>query len=471
MLKAAGLRLVARGAARRARRGSSQRQDSLERTAAGGVAGRGARAARGLFEFLHAQLGTEAARSADRRGFVGAVLRWAGVTGSAGRSEVCEKTARAAGMLAAAALPGILEYSRGVLIVRLHRFLRFAAGLAEVASVTPDVLSAAWVNAQKAAEPAQSGASAKGTIFGRGSKGSHGGRSGPMGSAASSDEARTDAASGLGCASPSPAEEAGAGPATPPASADDARDGSAPGRRGDPFGEQQTPTASRWARGAPAYCAEVFERLHELNPGTHDLGPVADVQPFLALARQLLERLALADAELAGGEYVYPTEAQARALAGDVRRVHRAGRLRQIGGRWTVQIAANPVLKLEDVESVIDRRPVSARMQRCLERMGAPARWIREMGQGEAERLFAAIGLQVERFRCPRLDARAGRSYRWRTSVVSRRPDQQHSLRAKILALGLDWARFEAACRAGAAAAPDVETAVLWARYTGVPHA
>lgn len=471
MLRLGGLRLAERNTAARVRRGSSSRQDELELVAAAGVKGRGAWAARRLIDFIRAQLGTDAVRLADRRVSVAAALSWAGVTGVAGRAKVCAKTASAAGRLAAAALPWIIGYDRGVLTIRLHRFLRFAAGLAEVASITPTVLSAAWVNSQKAAEPSQSGSSAKRTVSERGSKGSHGGRSGPMGSAASSDEARADTASGLGGASPSPAEEAGASSDTPPASAGEPRVRSAPGHRADPFGQQQTPTASRWAREAPAYCAEVFERLHLLTPGTHDLGPVADVQPVLVLARRLLERLALADAEIAGGEYVYPTEAQARVLAGDVRRVYRAGRFRQIGGRWTVKIAANPVLRLEEVEPVTDRRPVSARMQRCLERWGVPLRWIREMGQGEAERLFAAIGLQVQHYRCPRLDVRQGRTYRWRTSVVKRRPDQMHTVCSKILALGLDWTRFEAACRAGVRASLDVETAVLWTRYTGVPHA
>lgn len=445
------------------------------------MSGRGAWAARHLLDHLRGLLGSAALEEADRRASAGGILAWAGVHGIGGRSEVCERTAGAALRLVARVLPGVVTFQRGIASIRLRHFTRFAAGLAEVASITPEILAAAWSKARLADEPAESAATDQGTLSGAPYRSTHAGKPEQYGAADPSDEASTEstpAACGLGCASPAPAEEAGARPAVSPARAADALlffDGATPcqpeGARARPS-DRILPTCSRWMFQAPPVARDLIAGGLQggLRPGQVEIGAVAGRQPFLELARELLSREALRAAQASDdGVVEQASETTVRGVASELRRLARAGRLDRRGGRWLIELGANPVLELEQIESAGEARLASRKMRARLEQLGVPIEWAREMGHEEARRLHFALGFKVDTLRCPKLEVR-GERYSWRRTVVRpRRAAPQMGVRSKIRALGHTWSKFEQACRAGSAPAPDVALAVAVTSYTGRP--
>lgn len=448
MLDAARLRLADKNrAARASGPGLSGRTTAAAATATAGLAGRGSRAARHFLDFLRSLLGTDAVAdiyNADPAD----LLRKAGVRGIGGRAEVCERTASAAFHKLAVALPEIFTVTARGVSIRLRRVLRFAAGLGEVASITPAVVRAAWKTSM---ERALSGASAGVTLSGGGLRGTHARKLGLKGSAAQQPSSRPASVAGLGGAPAAPAEAAAASPAVSPASAGGAR-GRFP----------HLPSGSRWRWEAPIAGALIQEQ-HGLDAARRDIGPVGGRHPFVELAQTLLETAAQ-------GPDGVPAGLSVDDVAVELRRAGRLGRLVREGGRWIVCTAANPVLALQGVAMEVSPRPASARMRRHLVRAGVPADWARELGHEEARRLQFALDMEIHEHRCPRLEVAGRGRYEWRRVAVRRRSwGAGHSLRAKIEALGERWQAFEQASRGGVEASPAVQAAVAMTSYTGRP--
>lgn len=479
-LDGASIRLAERNAARKAStRGVSGRTREAAKRAAGGMSGRGARTARAFLRFLAGLLGTPALRDADRTADASTLLRWAGVRGLDGESEVCERTARETFRMLARELPGIVVVGKRGVSLRLRRYTRFAEGLAQVASIDPEIVAAAWKNAQSAAEQAQSADSAERTVSPP-SVHAHAGRlehQGPQNSPHPASTENSPAGCALGCASPAPAEGAGTCPAVSPARASDAPlfpAGSTPcqprGSRARPV-DRVVPTCSRWSFQAPPEARDLIaQSLQGLRPGRSVIGPVAARHPFLELARLLLEPEALARAHASDDGVVESSRVRIRAVAGELRRLARAGRIERDGGEWVVRLAANAVLEFEEIETGIESRPASARMRRDLERRGVPREWTGELGADVARRLQFRLGFEVAPFVCPRLDVSPA-GYRWRRAKVQpRRADPRFALRSKIRAAGGAWSSFERSCRAGAKPDAQVAYALACVQLTGRPE-